>query len=70
MQESMTAALTWVRSNAEKYAIDPDFFRKTRHSHSRAVGGGSEGRSIRRRSMVHRAGQLCSLVGQFAIASP
>jgi ATP-dependent Lon protease len=28
MQESMTAALTWVRSNAEKYAIDPDFFRK------------------------------------------
>jgi ATP-dependent Lon protease len=28
MQESMTAALTWVRSNAERYAIDPDFFRK------------------------------------------
>src|SRR5713226_6633058 len=28
MQESMTAALTWVRSNAEKYGIDPDFFRK------------------------------------------
>src|SRR5215467_7044705 len=28
MQESMTAALTWVRSNAEKFGIDPDFFRK------------------------------------------
>jgi len=28
MQESMTAALTWVRSNAEKYGIDPDFFRE------------------------------------------
>src|SRR5262249_42296007 len=28
MQESMTAALTWVRSNAEKYGIDPNFFQK------------------------------------------
>src|SRR5215469_1130729 len=28
MQESMTAALTWTRANAEKYGIDPDFFRK------------------------------------------
>src|SRR5215470_17510296 len=28
MQESMTAALSWVRSNADKYGIDPDFFRK------------------------------------------
>jgi ATP-dependent Lon protease len=28
MQESMTAALTWVRANAERYNIDPDFFRK------------------------------------------
>ncbi len=28
MQESMTAALTWVRANAERYAIDPDFFRR------------------------------------------
>jgi ATP-dependent Lon protease len=27
-QESMTAALTWVRANAERYGIDPDFFRK------------------------------------------
>jgi ATP-dependent Lon protease len=28
MQESMTAALTWVRANAERYGIDGDFFRK------------------------------------------
>jgi ATP-dependent Lon protease len=28
MQESMTAALTWVRANGERYGIDPDFFRK------------------------------------------
>lgn len=28
MQESMRAALSWVRSNAERYNIDPDFFEK------------------------------------------
>ena len=28
MQESMRAALSWVRSNSETYGIDPDFFRK------------------------------------------
>jgi ATP-dependent Lon protease len=28
MQESMRAALSWVRSNAGRYGIDPDFFRK------------------------------------------
>ena len=28
MQESMRAALSWVRSNAVTYGIDPDFFRK------------------------------------------
>jgi ATP-dependent Lon protease len=28
MQESMTAALTWTRANAERYGIDQDFFRK------------------------------------------
>jgi len=28
MQESMRAALTWVRANCERYGIDPDFFRK------------------------------------------
>ncbi|HUJ30384.1 MAG TPA: endopeptidase La [Candidatus Acidoferrum sp.] len=28
MQESMRAALSWVRANSERYGIDPDFFRK------------------------------------------
>src|SRR5271156_3070250 len=28
MQESMRAALTWVRAHAEEFGIDPDFFRK------------------------------------------
>jgi len=28
MQESMQAALSWVRSNADRYGIDPDFYRK------------------------------------------
>jgi ATP-dependent Lon protease len=28
MKESMSAALSWVRSNADRYGIDPDFFRK------------------------------------------
>ena len=28
MQESMQAALSWVRANGERYGIDPDFFRK------------------------------------------
>jgi ATP-dependent Lon protease len=28
MQESMTAALTWTRANAERYGIDADFFRR------------------------------------------
>src|ERR1700691_4311879 len=29
MQESMTAALTWVRANAERYGIDANFFNKS-----------------------------------------
>jgi ATP-dependent Lon protease len=29
MQESMRAALSWVRANSERYGIDPDFFRKS-----------------------------------------
>jgi ATP-dependent Lon protease len=28
MQESMSAALSWVRSNSDRYGIDADFFRK------------------------------------------
>src|SRR5437899_7295440 len=53
MQESMTAALTWTRANAERYGIDPDFFRKhdvhihvpsgavPKRSEERRVGKGS-----------------------------
>jgi ATP-dependent Lon protease len=34
MQESMRAALTWVRSNAERYGVDPNFFsRQDIHIH-------------------------------------
>jgi len=29
MQESMIAAMTWVRSHAEEYGIDPNFFQKS-----------------------------------------
>jgi ATP-dependent Lon protease len=29
MQESTRTALSWVRSNADRYGIDPDFFRKS-----------------------------------------
>ncbi len=28
MQESMQAALSWVRANSDRYGIDPDFYRK------------------------------------------
>jgi len=29
MKESMNAALTWVRANADKYGIDPEFFKNS-----------------------------------------
>jgi ATP-dependent Lon protease len=38
MQESVQAALTWVRSNAAKYAIDPDVF-KTSDIHVHVPAG-------------------------------
>ena len=43
MQESMQAALTWVRSNAEQLGNSRDFLRRTRYSHPRAGGSDSEG---------------------------
>ena len=43
MQESMQAALTWVRSNAARLGIGR-FFRGARHSHSRAGGSDPERR--------------------------
>jgi ATP-dependent Lon protease len=39
MQESMKAALTWVRSNADRYGIDPDFF-NTQDIHIHVPAGG------------------------------
>ena len=42
MQESMQAALTWVRSNAAQLGIAEDFFCRPRHSHARAGGSDSE----------------------------
>jgi len=39
MQESMRAALSWVRSNSERYAIDPDFF-STQDIHIHVPAGG------------------------------
>src|SRR6184192_4334681 len=56
MQESMTAALTWTRANADRYGIDPDFF-QAGHSHPRAVGRGAEGRSLGGRGHGNCAGQ-------------
>ena len=46
MQESMRAALSWVRSNAEHYGIDPDFFsNKDIHMHVPAGGIPKDGPS-------------------------
>src|SRR6202162_3801405 len=46
MQESMRAALTWVRANSERYGIDPDFFRKQDiHIHVPSGGGPKGGPS-------------------------
>ncbi len=46
MQESMRAALSWVRSNAEHYGIDPDFFsNKDIHIHVPAGGIPKDGPS-------------------------
>ena len=58
MQESMTAALTWVRANAERYGIDPGLLPQTRHPHPRAFRRGAEGRSIRRRRHGYRFGEF------------
>jgi ATP-dependent Lon protease len=39
MQESMRAALSWVRSNSERYGIDPDFF-SSQDIHMHVPAGG------------------------------
>jgi ATP-dependent Lon protease len=46
MQESMQAALTWVRSNSERYGINPDFFKEQDiHIHVPAGGQPKDGPS-------------------------
>ncbi|MBI3405865.1 MAG: endopeptidase La [Acidobacteria bacterium] len=46
MQESMQAALSWVRSNGENFGLDPDFFRKQDiHIHVPAGGIPKDGPS-------------------------
>ena len=56
MQESMQAALTWVRSNATQLGIHGEFLRRARHSHSRAGGSHSERWSFSRRDHGDRSG--------------
>ena len=57
MQESMTAALTWVRANAERYGIDPGLLPQAGHPHPRALGRGPQGRPLGGRGHGDRAGQ-------------
>jgi ATP-dependent Lon protease len=46
MQESMKAALTWVRSNSERYGINPEFFKdQDIHMHVPAGGQPKDGPS-------------------------
>ncbi len=56
MQESMQAALTWVRSNAGALGLAEDFTKEHRPAHSRAGGRDSQGRSFGRRHHGHGAG--------------
>ena len=56
MQESMQAALTWVRSNAAMLGLSEDFNKESRPAHSRAGRRDSEGWSVGRRDDGHGAG--------------
>jgi ATP-dependent Lon protease len=58
MQESIQAALTVVRSRADKLGINADFLRKTRYSRSRTGRGDAERWSKRGYCHVYRAGLL------------
>ena len=56
MQESMQAALTWVRSNAALLGLEEDFTRRDRSAHPRACGSDSERRTFGRRDDGDGAG--------------
>ena len=46
MRESMQAALSWVRSNADRYGIDDGLSVEARSAHPRSGGRHSEGRAF------------------------
>ncbi len=56
MQESMQAALTWVRSNAAQPGSGRGLHQGNRSAYSRACGSDSQGRSLGRRDHGHGAG--------------
>ena len=56
MQESMQAALTWVRSNAASLGLAEDFTTRHRSAHSRARGRHPQGWSLGRSDHGHGAG--------------
>ena len=56
MQESMQAALTWVRSNAAEPGAGRGLYQGDRPAHSRAGGRDSQGRAFGRRDHGHGAG--------------
>ena len=55
MQESARAALSYVRSRAELFGLDPDFHANARHPHPRPRGSDPEGRSVGRHHHGHGA---------------
>ena len=57
MQESMTAALSWVRANARALRHRSGLLPQAGHPHPRAFGRGAQGRPFGRRGHGHRAGQ-------------
>ena len=56
MQESAQAAMSYVRSRAERFGIDKKFVREQRHPHPPARGRHPEGRPVRGRHHGDRAG--------------
>ncbi len=57
MQESVSAALSYVRSRSISFGIQPTLFEKRDIHVPRAGGGDSEGRPVRRRGDGDQPGQ-------------